>query len=66
MAQGGMQISVAPEDSPVTHFVDTLKGGHMQNDHQLLKVMVEEGPRLRNGCWGWGCCSIVMETGTFT
>src|SRR2546427_1285338 len=46
MAQGGMQISVAPEDSPVTHFVDTLKGGHMQNDHQLLKEMVEEGPSI--------------------
>jgi succinate dehydrogenase/fumarate reductase flavoprotein subunit len=46
MAQGGMQISVAPEDSPVTHFVDTLKGGHMQNDHQLLRVMVEEGPSI--------------------
>src|SRR5215475_3231444 len=30
MAQGGMQISVAPEDSPITHFIDTLKGGHMQ------------------------------------
>jgi aspartate oxidase len=26
--------------------VDTLKGGHMQNDHQLLKVMVEEGPSI--------------------
>ena len=37
MAQGGMQISVAPEDSPVTHFLDTLKGGHMQNDHELLR-----------------------------
>ena len=48
MAQGGMQISVAPGDSPVTHFVDTLKGGHMQNDHQLLKVMVEEGPSIRS------------------
>jgi succinate dehydrogenase / fumarate reductase flavoprotein subunit/L-aspartate oxidase len=46
MAQGGMQISVAPEDSPVTHFLDTLKGGHMQNDHALLKVMVEEGPSI--------------------
>jgi hypothetical protein len=49
MAQGGMQISVAPEDSPVTHFVDTLKGGHMQNDHQLLKVMVDEGPSIAKG-----------------
>ena len=46
MAQGGMQISVASEDSPVTHFIDTLKGGHMQNDHDLLKVMVEEGPSI--------------------
>lgn len=46
MAQGGMQISVAPEDSPVTHFLDTLKGGLMKNDHALLKVMVEEGPAI--------------------
>lgn len=46
MAQGGMQIAVAPDDSPVQHFLDTLKGGHMKNDHQLLKVMVEEGPSI--------------------
>ena len=46
MAQGGMQIAVAPDDSPVQHFLDTLKGGHMKNDHALLKVMVEEGPSI--------------------
>lgn len=46
MAQGGMQIAVAPDDSPVQHFLDTLKGGHMKNDHQLLKVMVEDGPSI--------------------
>jgi len=46
MAQGGMQIAVTAEDSPVTHFLDTLKGGHMKNDHALLKVMVEEGPSI--------------------
>ena len=46
MAQGGMQIAVTNEDSPVTHFLDTLKGGHMKNDHALLKVMVEEGPSV--------------------
>ena len=51
----GMQISVAPEDSPVTHFVDTLKGGHMQNDHQLLKVMVEEGPSIAKMAVEPGC-----------
>ncbi|MDH5668038.1 MAG: FAD-binding protein [Nitrospira sp.] len=54
MAQGGMQISVAPEDSPVTHFIDTLKGGHMQNDHDLLKVMVEEGPSIAKWLIGLG------------
>ena len=41
-----MQIAVADEDSPVTHFLDTLKGGHMKNDHQLLKTMVEDGPSV--------------------
>ena len=46
MAQGGMQIAVDPGDSPVQHFLDTLKGGHMKNDHNLLKVMVEEGPSI--------------------
>jgi succinate dehydrogenase / fumarate reductase flavoprotein subunit/L-aspartate oxidase len=46
MAQGGMQIAVTDQDSPVTHFLDTLKGGHMKNDHQLLKTMVEEGPSV--------------------
>ncbi len=46
MAQGGIQVSVSPEDSPIQHFLDTLKGGHMKNDHQLLKVMVEEGPSV--------------------
>lgn len=46
MAQGGMQIAVAKDDSPIQHFLDTLKGGHMKNDHQLLKVMVNEGPSI--------------------
>ncbi|HJU04149.1 MAG TPA: FAD-dependent oxidoreductase [Nitrospiraceae bacterium] len=46
MAQGGIQVAITHEDSPVQHFLDTLKGGHMKNDHQLLKVMVEEGPSI--------------------
>ena len=46
MAQGGMQVAVTSDDSPIQHFLDTLKGGHMKNDHQLLKVMVEEGPSI--------------------
>lgn len=46
MAQGGMQVAITNDDSPIQHFLDTLKGGHMKNDHQLLKVMVEEGPSV--------------------
>lgn len=46
MAQGGMQVAVTKADSPIQHFLDTLKGGHMKNDHQLLKLMVEEGPSI--------------------
>jgi len=44
MAEGGMQAAVNPEDSPIRHFADTLKGGHFKNDRTLLKVLVEEGP----------------------
>src|SRR5438105_5015722 len=54
MAQGGMQVAIADEDSPVQHFLDTLKGGHMKNDHQLLKVMVEEGPSIARWLLGLG------------
>lgn len=46
MAEGGMQVSVSPEDSPVRHFIDSLRGGHMANDRSLLKTLVEEGPAI--------------------
>lgn len=44
MAQGGMQVAVGQDDSPVTHFYDTYRGGHYKNDPQLLKLLVDEGP----------------------
>ncbi|MEW6323874.1 MAG: FAD-binding protein [Nitrospirota bacterium] len=44
MAEGGMQAAVNPNDSPIRHFADTLKGGHFKNDRSLLRVLVEEGP----------------------
>lgn len=44
MAQGGMQVAIGSDDSPVTHFFDTLRGGHHKNDPQLLRVLVDEGP----------------------
>jgi succinate dehydrogenase/fumarate reductase flavoprotein subunit len=54
MAQGGMQVAITDEDSPVQHFLDTLKGGHMKNDHELLRVMVEEGPSIARWLLGLG------------
>jgi succinate dehydrogenase/fumarate reductase flavoprotein subunit len=44
MAQGGMQVAVGKDDSPVMHFFDTFRGGHYKNDPDLLKQLVEEGP----------------------
>ena len=44
MAEGGIQAAVNPDDSPLRHFADTLKGGHFKNDKKLLRILVEEGP----------------------
>ncbi|MFQ5579967.1 MAG: FAD-binding protein [Nitrospiria bacterium] len=46
MAEGGMQVAVSPEDSPIQHFMDSLRGGHMENDRALLKTLVESGPSI--------------------
>lgn len=46
MAEGGMQVAVSPEDSPVRHFLDSLRGGQMANNRLLLKKLVEEGPSV--------------------
>ncbi|MBI3609757.1 MAG: FAD-binding protein [Nitrospirae bacterium] len=54
MAQGGMQVAITEDDSPVTHFFDTLRGGHLKNDPKLLKVLVEEGPKAAQWLIGLG------------
>jgi len=44
MAEGGMQVAVSPTDSPIRHYLDTLRGGQMKNDPVLLRTLVSEGP----------------------
>jgi len=44
MAQGGMQVSIGKNDSPIQHFKDSMSGGGNINDPHLLKLMVEKGP----------------------
>jgi len=48
MAEGGIQVAVREDDSPVQHFVDAMHGGHYKNDAALLKVMVEDAPFVVN------------------
>jgi len=48
MAEGGIQVAVREDDSPVQHFVDAMHGGHYKNDPALLKVMVEDAPFIVN------------------
>jgi succinate dehydrogenase/fumarate reductase flavoprotein subunit len=48
MAEGGIQVAVREDDSPVQHFVDAMHGGHYKNDPALLKVMVEDAPFVVN------------------
>jgi len=44
MAQGGVQVAVGEDDSPITHFLDSYRGGGRTNDPRLLRFLVEKGP----------------------
>jgi succinate dehydrogenase / fumarate reductase flavoprotein subunit/L-aspartate oxidase len=44
MAQGGMQVSIGKDDTPVQHFKDTMSGGGNVNDASLVRLLVEKGP----------------------
>lgn len=44
MAEGGIQVALGGDDSPVNHFKDAYRGGHFAGDPELLSVLVKEGP----------------------
>lgn len=44
MAEGGIQAADKENDSPATHYLDALGGGHYANKPELLKKLVTEGP----------------------
>jgi len=46
MALGGMQASVDEKDSPVKHFADTMVAGQFKSRKELVRVMVDDGPRI--------------------
>lgn len=47
-AQGGIAAAVDPDDSPKSHFEDTIRAGDGLCNEEAVKVLVEEGPeRIR-------------------
>ncbi len=44
MAEGGIQAADKPNDSPDTHYLDALGGGHFTNKPELLRKLVCEAP----------------------
>lgn len=44
MAEGGIQAADKPNDSPATHYLDALGGGHFKNVPELLKKLVCDAP----------------------
>jgi len=44
MAEGGIQAAAKPIDSPATHFLDTVGGGHFVNDRKLVQRLVHDAP----------------------
>lgn len=46
MSQGGMQAAVSPTDSPTTHYLDAIGGGHFENKPELVRALTEDGPEV--------------------
>lgn len=44
MAEGGIQASIEPEDTPQAHYNDTLRAGHNKANKNLVATMVMEAP----------------------
>ncbi len=44
MAEGGIQAADKPNDSPATHYLDAMGGGHFKNVPELLSKLVCDAP----------------------
>ncbi|MCD4820176.1 MAG: FAD-binding protein [Candidatus Cloacimonetes bacterium] len=44
MAQGGIQAATQKDDSPATHYLDVIGGGHFDNKPELAKALVNDAP----------------------
>jgi succinate dehydrogenase / fumarate reductase flavoprotein subunit len=44
MAEGGIAAATRPDDSPLLHYADTMKGGRFENVPELVEALVLEAP----------------------
>jgi len=44
MAEGGIAAATRPDDSPLLHYADTMKGGRFENVPELVETLVLEAP----------------------
>lgn len=46
MSQGGIQAAVNPNDSPLTHYLDAMGGGHFDNKAELVRALTMDAPGI--------------------
>lgn len=44
MSQGGIQAAVNPNDSPLTHYLDAMGGGHFDSKPELVRALTTDAP----------------------
>lgn len=64
MAEGGIQAADKSDDSPGIHYLDTMGGGHFDNDPALLRALVKEAPSAVKWLEGLGAMFDKEQDGT--
>lgn len=65
MAEGGTQAADRENDSPSIHFIDAMGGGHYTNKPDVLKSLVEDGPKVMEWLLKLGAMIDRQEDGNF-
>jgi succinate dehydrogenase / fumarate reductase flavoprotein subunit len=66
MAQGGIQAADRPGDSPATHYLDVMGGGHFTNRPELVRALVHDAPSIIRWHEQLGVLYDKTEQGDFT
>jgi L-aspartate oxidase len=54
LSQGGIAAAVGEEDSPLWHYLDTLRAGRLLNDEEAVKVVTYSGEEAISKLLEWG------------